>query len=310
MSEIIVGTRGSRLALAQTDLVIEQLKTKDHSQNFRVEIIQTEGDKLSHESLSVIGGQGIFIKEIEEALLQKKIDLAIHSLKDMPIEQPDGLFLGAILEREDPRDVLISRSGLSLKHLPLRSRIGTGSPRRGAQLLAWRSDLQIIEIRGNVDTRLKKLEAGQYDAIIVAAAGLKRLGLTKQITESISPEILLPAVGQGALAVEIRADDAQMKALVASINHAQTAREVKAEREFLAILGGGCRAPIAALAREKSGQMQLEGLVAQPTGHQIIRDKISGLAEQSKELAAHLAEMLLQRGAKKIIEELHHESPA
>jgi hydroxymethylbilane synthase len=310
MSEVVVGTRGSRLALAQADLVIEQLKTKHPNQSFRVEIIQTEGDKLSQESLFVIGGKGIFIKEIEEALLDKKIDLAIHSLKDMPTEQPDGLILGAILEREDPRDVLISRSGLSLKNLLLRSRIGTGSPRRGAQLLAWRADLQIAEIRGNVDTRLKKLEAGQYDAIIVAAAGLKRLGLEERITDFIPTEILLPAVGQGALAVEIRADDARMKTLVASINHSQTAREVLTERAFLEVLGGGCRAPIAALAQERNGQMQLEGLVAQPDGHQITRDKISGRPEESKKLAHHLAETLIQRGAKKIIEELHHESLA
>jgi hydroxymethylbilane synthase len=255
-----------------------------------------------------MGGKGIFLKEIEQALLAGEMDLAVHSLKDMPTEQPEGLTIGAVFERGDPRDVLIAREGLSLEILPRGARVGTGSPRRSAQLRVVRPDLRLLDLRGNVETRLRKLDEGQYDAVILAAAGLVRLGLASRITEYLSPSILLPAVGQGALAVEIREDDSEMKQLVRPLEHNPTRIAVEAERTFLRAFGGGCRVPITAYASVRGDQLVLEGMVACSDGSRLLRDQLVGDAARPEEIAQGLAERLLQRGADEILQKTRHES--
>ncbi|MBI2940745.1 MAG: hydroxymethylbilane synthase [Chloroflexi bacterium] len=244
-----MGTRGSALALAQTRLVIERLAERFPSTAVEICPIHTRGDHLASVSLSVIGGQGVFVKEIEQALLAGRIDFAVHSLKDLPSALPPGLALAAILPREDPRDVLIARSAPSLVALPAGARVATSAPRRFTQLHAARPDLHLVDIRGNVDTRLRRLRAGDFDAIVLAAAGLHRLGRAGEITEYLPLDVCLPAVGQGALAVEARVDDADLLAMLQAIDHPPTRAAVTAERAVLRALGGGCRIPIAAYAR-------------------------------------------------------------
>ncbi len=306
MKEVTIGTRGSRLALAQTELVAAELRRLYPEIAWHIEVIQTEGDRFRGAPLPVLGGQGVFIKELEEALLDGEIDLAVHSLKDMPTKQPEGLLIAAVLEREDPRDVLISREGLSLRALPKAARVGTGSPRRMAQLLAFRPDLRVLEVRGNVETRLRKLEEGRFDAILLAAAGLVRLGLASHITEPLPCSIMLPAVGQGALALEVREDDAEMQGLVQPLDHKPTRMAVEAERAFLRALEGGCRAPITAYGCVKDKQLLLEGLVARPDGTELFRDRLAGDPRQREELARRLARRLLRQGAEKILQEVRH----
>ena len=243
----IVGTRGSALALTQTGFVVEALRVAHPSARFETVTIHTEGDR-SAASLSEIGGRGVFVIEIERALLAREIDIAVHSLKDLPADETAGLAISAVYEREDPRDVLVSRAGLTLDRLPTGATIGTGSPRRAAQVMAVRPDIAIADIRGNVDTRLRKVQDGEYDATVLAAAGLSRLGWLDRATQIFETEQMLPAVGQGALAVQTRADDTDAVVAVAALDHAPTRAAVTAERAFERRLGGGCHAAIAAYA--------------------------------------------------------------
>jgi hydroxymethylbilane synthase len=304
----VIGTRASRLALAQTQLVVHALRHLYPQLLCRIQTIQTEGDRWEQTSLTAMGGKGIFLKEIEQALLAGEVDLAVHSLKDMPTEQPEGLTIGAVCERGDPRDVLIAREGLSLEMLPRGARVGTGSPRRSAQLRVVRPDLRVLDLRGNVETRLRKLDEERYDAIVLAAAGLVRLGLASHITEYLSSSLMLPAVGQGALALEIREDDSEMRQLVRPLEHNPTRIAVEAERTFLRALGGGCRAPITAYASVRGDQLVLQGMVACSDGSRLLRDQLVGDAARPEEIAQGLAERLLQRGADEILQTTRHES--
>lgn len=312
---IVVGSRRSKLALAQTRQVLESWQRRAGEAGVRLEFelreIVTKGDKILDVTLSKVGGKGLFVKEIEQALLDREIDVAVHSMKDVPAELPDGLVLGAVPEREDPRDVIVVKDGRTLAELPAGSVIGTSSLRRACQLRAFRPDLRVEWIRGNIDTRLAKLEAGDYDAILLAAAGLSRLGWKDRITEYLPVERCLPAVGQGALALECRADDEPLREWLAFIHDPVTARETAAERAFLARLEGGCQVPIGAHARVRraSGDpggaddgnlpVLLTGMVGEPDGSAIIRDSLEGT--DPSETGRLLAERLLAQGGEEIL---------
>jgi hydroxymethylbilane synthase len=296
---VLVGTRGSALAQAQTEQTLRQLRKLHPDIEFLTQVVKTTGDQ--GQTLTV----GAFVKELEEALQRGEIDLAVHSLKDMPTELPQGLAIAAVPKRADPRDVLISPNGRSLEKLPPGARVGTSSPRRAAQLLALRPDLVIQPIRGNVDTRLKKLEAGEVDALIVAAAGLERLGLLDRVTEFFSSERFLPAVGQGALAIEARAGDIFVLNLLKSLDHSETRAAITAERTLLQALGGGCRVPIAAYGRILEGQLVVDGLVASPDGKTLLRDRVYGALESPDTVGKKLAERLLAAGAARLLEQQH-----
>lgn len=297
---IIIGSRGSQLALWQANWVKDRLAAAGHDLEIRV--IKTTGDKLANIPLTQSGTKGLFIKEIEEALVAQAIDLAVHSLKDLPVEQPEGLTVSVVPEREDARDVLISRDGRAFSELPAGARIGTGSLRRQSQLRRLRADLEIIPLRGNLDTRLKKLDRGDCEAVVLAAAGVRRLGLAARITEYFSPEQLCSAVGQGALAIEIREDNEGMRKAVAPLDHAPTHRAVLAERAMLRHLGGGCQVPIAAYAAPDSGQMRLVGVVASLDGADLVRASGLGPASEPEALGAVVARDLLEQGARAILE--------
>ena len=259
-SELKIGTRGSQLALFQANWVKDRLAQAHPDLDVSLVKIKTTGDKIQDAPLAKIGGKGLFVKEIEEALLQKRADLAVHSIKDVPTEFPKGLHLSAITKREDPRDVLISKDGKPLKDLPKGAKIGTSSLRRQAQLLHFRSDFELIPLRGNLDTRLKKLKTMNLDAIVLALAGIKRLGFEEKITEIISPEISLPAIGQGALGIETRMADQEVERQIRFLNDRDTSIAVRAERAFLGKLEGGCQVPIAAFARIVGTSLQIDGL--------------------------------------------------
>jgi len=280
---------------------VESLERRHPHVRFQVVEIHTLGDQRQDVPLFQVRGTGLFVKELEQALLRGEIDLAVHSLKDMPTRLPPGLTIAAVPEREDPRDALVSRLGLSLAAMPRGARIGTSSRRRAAQLLALRPDLRIVDIRGNVDTRLRKAEGGEYDAVVLAAAGLIRLGRADRITEVLSPEVILPAVGQGALAVEIRADDERTIPLVAPLDHPPTRAATTAERAFLARLGGGCHVPIAAYAEVDGERIRLRALVASPDGRAVVRGDREGSVSQAASLGRALAEDLLARGADSLV---------
>ncbi len=297
-----VGTRGSQLALIQTQMVVEAIRHNTPAVQIAVHVIKTEGDRNRHDSLTTLGGRGVFVREIEERLLAGEVDFAVHSLKDLPTTQPAALSLVTVLEREDARDVMISRNHLLLNDLPQRATVGSSSQRRAAQLLALRPDLTIADIRGNVDTRLRKLDDGQYDAIVLAAAGLMRLGVAQRITQYFSPDEMLPAVGQGALVIECRADDQSAIELLAPLDHALTRAAVTAERAFLRNLGSGCQLPIAAFAEVIQDQLHLRGLVAQLDGQRIIRAEIFGEAAQAESLGAQLADQLMRQGVLELME--------
>jgi hydroxymethylbilane synthase len=301
---LIVGSRGSRLALRQTELVAAELARRHPDVRFRVEQIRTAGDRQAGVSLSRIGGQGVFVKEIESALLAGKIDLAVHSLKDMTTDVPAGLVIAAVPRRDDVRDALVSRGGLKLADLPAGARVGTGSPRRAVQLRALRPDLDVIDIRGNIDTRIRKVEEGQADAALLSAAGLTRLGWLERAAEVLPVEAMLPAVGQGALAVETRADDRETRDVVEAVDDRWTRLATAAEKAFLARLGGGCRVPIAALATVDGGSLHLRGLVAEADGPRILRGEVSGPVETAEALGAQLAEELLRQGADEMVAEI------
>jgi hydroxymethylbilane synthase len=277
-----IGTRGSRLARAQTDLVCRALAAAHPGLGapgaLEVVVIRTTGDLLADRPLAELGGKGLFCKELEAALLERRIDVAVHSIKDLPTWLPEGLVLGAVLEREDPRDVLIARTPTNIADLPQSAVIGTASVRRKAQLLAHRPDLRVVNFRGNVDTRLRKLAAGEVDATLLALAGLRRLGIEDAGTV-LSPEEMLPAVGQGALGVECRADDAISLTLLAPIDHPASAACVRTERALLATLDGSCHTPIAGYAEIASGRLHLRALIARPDGSECLRAERVGAAD-------------------------------
>jgi hydroxymethylbilane synthase len=298
---MIIATRGSALALWQANHVRDRLLALGAA-TVDLLVLKTRGDKIQDRALSEVGGKGLFVKEIEEALLDGRAQVAVHSMKDLPAEVPPELVIAAMPEREDARDALLVRPGLTAKtvrELPQGAKVGTSSLRRVCQLHAQRRDLQIVALRGNVDTRLKKVAAGEFDAIVLACAGLRRLGHADAITAPISVEESLPAIGQGALAIECRADDQEALGYLAQMNHAATERCVLAERAFLARLEGGCQTPLAAHATLDGGEVVLEGLVGAPDGSQILRERLSG--PDPKKLGLELAELLLSLGAEKIL---------
>lgn len=297
-----MGTRDSQLALQQTHQVQALLRQAHPGREFTLKLVKTTGDKAKAVSLSRIGGRGVFVKELESALLEGEIDLAVHSLKDMPGQLPPGLTLGAIVERGETRDALICPAGHSLDTLPQGASVGTGSPRRVAQLRAYRPDLATKDLRGNVDTRLRRAARGEFDAIVLAAAGLERLGRQAEITQYLDPNICLPAVGQGAMAVEVRAGDAETAALVAALDHGPSRAAVTAERAFLQGLGGGCQVPIAALARLEGEKLHLEGLVASPDGKHMLRLAANGKSQEAEALGQELARRILHLGGQQILE--------
>lgn len=304
---LVIGSRGSKLALWQAEWVRSSLTALYPQIDVQIEIIKTSGDVLKDAPLSVIGGRGVFTKEIEEALLDERIDLAVHSLKDLPTLLPDGLMIAAITEREDARDALVLRADLqidkpSIKSLPEGTVVGTSSPRRLAQLKHLRADLSIKDLRGNVDTRLRKLDAGDYEAIILASAGLRRLGFSERISAAIATEDMLPAVSQGALGIETRALDARIIELLAPLNHKPTSIACMAERAMLRGLGGGCQLPIAAHAVVSGDRLRLEGLTAALSGDVVIREAIEGAAEDATQLGESLAARLLERGADSLLD--------
>ncbi len=303
--ELKIGTRGSQLALYQANWVKEKLVQAYPHLKVTLIKIKTTGDKIQEAPLAKIGGKGLFVKEIEEALIQRRIDLAVHSIKDVPTELPKGLHLSAITKREDPRDVFISKDGTLLKHLPQGAKIGTSSLRRQAQLLHFRSDFEMIPLRGNLDTRLKKLTAMSLDGIILAYAGVKRLGLEEKITEIIPSEISLPAIGQGALGIETRMDDEEAEEKIRSLNDPPSAVAISAERACLRKLGGGCQVPIAAFAQISAPLLRIDGMVGTIDGKRLIRHHMEGAIEEAESLGIELAEVLLHKGAGEILEEIY-----
>lgn len=302
---LVLGTRGSKLALRQSEWF--QSRIHNVAPEVRVELrrIQTSGDKIVDVPLAKIGGKGLFVKEIEEALLAGEIDLAVHSMKDVPAQLPDGLEILCVPPREDARDALISRAGRSFKDLPQGARVGTASLRRQAQLLNARPDLRIEMLRGNLDTRLRKLKEGRFDAIVLAAAGLRRLAWAQEITEYLDPVVSLPAIGQGALGVEGRSNDHFVRSIMDRLNDQATQTTVMAERAFLHRLEGGCQVPIAAHATLSGEELLLEGLLASVDGKTVIRDRVQGKSQEAHKLGVQLAERLLARGGDKILREIY-----
>lgn len=287
--------------MCQAQIVQSRLEERFPKQAFTLQTIKAEADKNPELPLTAMSGEGVFVKELEAALLDGRIDLAVHSLKDVPLAVPQGLRLAAVLARDDPRDALVSRSGQDLATLPGRARIGTSSLRRRSQLLRRRPDLEPVDIRGNVDTRLRKLDAGQCDAIIVAACGLIRLGLEDRITEYLGLDIMLPEPGQGALAVETRADDRPILELAGVLDDPESRACVEAERMLLRALGGGCRVPIAAYAALEGGELVLQAVVAAPDGSADVRGIQRGPATEPISVGERLAEQLLARGAEELL---------
>lgn len=306
MATLRIGSRGSQLALWQANHVASLLREQGHA--VEIEIIKTTGDKITGVALAKVGTKGMFTKEIEEALADKRVDLAVHSLKDVPTELAPEFELAAIMKREDPRDAFISVKHSSLDELPRSAKVGTSSLRRQCQLKAMRPDLEIFPLRGNVDTRLRKLESGDYAAIILAAAGVHRLGLDQYVRSRISPDVMCPAVGQGALAIETRSDDEQTQALLTFLNHAETRQAIECERALLGALGGGCQVPIGAYAEVREGWLHLRGMVGRPDGSEILREQAEG--NQPEKLGREVAQTLLKRGAEKILEDVYTQEVA
>ncbi|MDQ0256486.1 hydroxymethylbilane synthase [Evansella vedderi] len=304
MRKIIVGSRKSNLAMTQTRWVIDQLKALDTGYEFEIKEIVTKGDQILDVTLSKVGGKGLFVKEIEKAMYDGEIDMAVHSLKDLPAVIAEGLTVGAVPKRVDPRDAFISNSGQTLMELPPGSIVGTSSLRRSAQVLAKRPDLEIKWIRGNIETRLRKCREEGFDAIILAAAGLERVGRTKEIvTEFLEPELCLPAVGQGALGIECRADDKEILHLLGKLNDPETERTVAAERSFLHTVEGGCQVPIAGYATlQEDGQISLTALVGSPDGKTIFKETIVG--EDPVAIGKEVADKMLNDGAREVLEKV------
>jgi len=299
--ELVIGSRGSKLALVQAETIKAELERLDPTTAVRIEIVKTSGD-VKTDPLSVIGGKGVFTKELEDALLDGRIDLAVHSLKDLPTILPDGLVIAAITKREDPRDALVLNQKIrittpTIAALPRGAIVGTSSPRRLAQLRSIRTDLVINDLRGNIDTRVRKLDEGQYDALVLACAGLRRLGMADRISAALAPAEVLPAVGQGALGVECRADDAETVELLSKLDHKFTRLACTAERALLRSLGGGCQLPIAGYAIVRDKRIRLDGLVADPQGRRLVKDRVSGALDEAEQLGMLLGARLLEQGA-------------
>jgi hydroxymethylbilane synthase len=307
VDRLIVGTRGSELALWQSKHIKSRLSSLFPTLHVELRVIKTLGDRVLDSPLSRIGDKGLFTKEIERALADKTIDLAVHSMKDVPTQLPEGLVIGAITEREDVRDVFVAHPGKNHSHfndLPRGSQIATGSLRRRSQLLHARPDLQIVEIRGNLNTRMKKLEESFWDGMILAHAGVVRLGWEARITEILPLETMLPAVGQGALAIEIREDDTTTREKVQALHHDSTAKSVLGERALLRYLEGGCQVPIGTYGRIEDGRFCLDAIIGSIDGRRVVRGEIAGAPAQSEQLGENLARHLLSKGGKEILEEI------
>ncbi|MGB9802437.1 hydroxymethylbilane synthase [Desulfofundulus sp.] len=305
--EIIIGTRDSQLAMWQARWVLEKLQKLNPGKRFILRGMKTRGDHILDVALAKIGDKGLFTKELEAALSAREIDMAVHSMKDLPTRLPEGLIIGAFCQREYPGDVLISRHGLTLDALPPGARIGTSSLRRTAQILHFRPDFNVITIRGNLNTRLRKLEELNLDAIILAYAGIHRLGCDERITQLIPFDVCLPAAGQGAIAVEIRANDPEIDDLIRPLDDHDSRAAITAERALMRKLEGGCQVPIGALGRVQHNQLLLEGSVASLDGSHLIRDRISGPPDQAEQLGEELATRLIGMGAGEILEKARRE---
>jgi len=306
MARLRIGSRGSQLALWQANHVSSLLRARGHE--VEIEIIKTTGDKITEVALAQVGTKGMFTKEIEEALAEGRVDLAVHSLKDLPTELASTFTLAAVMPRQDPRDVFLSLRYASFRELPKGARVGTSSLRRQAQIKSLRSDLNIFPLRGNVDTRLRKLESGEFDAIILAAAGLNRLERTEHVREVLSVDVMCPAVGQGALGIEARADDAATIRELAFLDDQAARRTTAAERALLRTLGGGCQVPIGAYAESVDGVLRLTAVVAEPDGGQVLREQQTG--KDPEELGARVGKSLLGRGAEAILRAVYGEAVA
>ena len=303
MRHLRIGTRGSLLAKWQAEYVRKQLFAGAGVET-EIVIIKTSGDKQHMSPLSEIGGKGIFIKELEEALLEETIDLAVHSVKDVPTDTPPRLMFPAVCRREDVRDCLVAANGATIASLRQGARVGTGSLRRQAQLRHIRPDLDVRDLRGNVDTRLRKVESGEYEAVMLAKAGLDRLGCSGRITETLSPEVFLPAVGQGAIAVECRLKDTEAAEVVAGLDDGESRTAIIAERSLLAALHGGCQVPLGAWARLERGELLMEACVCSVDGVQYIKQRATSSPEQAAELGGRMATLLIEAGAQSILEEV------
>ncbi len=296
-----IATRGSKLALYQANKVKEELQKCFPAKTFEIRVIKTQGDKILDVALSKIGDKGLFTKELENSLLQQETDLAVHSLKDMPTELPEGLMLGGILERGEVRDALVSLNGKKLSQLDKSDIVATSSLRRRAQLLRFNPGMNIVDIRGNVDTRLQKMADGYCTAVVMAAAGLQRLGYGDRITEILDPSVIVPAVSQGAIAIEIRNNDASIQSLVSAINHEQTAVAVTAERTFMRMLEGGCQIPVGCYSQVDHETFRITGFVSNPDGTKAIKDKAEGPVKVAESIAISLANHFLEMGALEMI---------
>jgi hydroxymethylbilane synthase len=303
--EIRIGTRGSKLALWQANWVKDRIEGRFPSAVCRLVKIRTKGDKIRDVALAKVGGKGLFVKEIENALLKRRIDLAVHSMKDVPTELADSLHIAAITEREDPRDVMVSDRWKRFAELPIGARVGTSSLRRQAQLLHARPDLKMEVIRGNLDTRIRKLKSAGLDAVIVAAAGILRMGEEHRIAEYLDYDLCLPPMGQGTLAVECRKEDPEINEIIKTLNDPEVSRIVRAERAFLARLEGGCQVPVGAYGELLDGTLRLRGLIASPDGKDLIRDEASGNPDEPESLGRKLAERLLQAGGEAILKDIY-----
>ncbi len=301
---VVIGTRASKLALWQAHHIADALRSEYPDLNVEIRHMVTTGDKILDVPLAKIGGKGLFTKELEQAMLAGEIDLAVHSLKDMPTQLPEGLILGAITERADAADALVSTKYGSLAELPPGAKVGTSSLRRKAQLLHHRPDLTILDLRGNLDTRLRKLDEGQFDAILLAAAGLKRLGWQERIREELPPEICLPAVGQGALAIECRAADSESRERIAFLDHLPTHQGAAAERAYLHRVEGGCQVPLGVYATVTKNELRLEAAVYSLDGKRGLRRSVCGPADKGNELGLQLADAMLDDGAREILQEI------
>ena len=303
-AQIIIGTRGSKLALWQADYVEQRLREEYPGLQVTQKRISTKGDRILDVPLAKIGGKGLFTKELEEEMLSGSIDLAVHSLKDMPVKVPDGLMIAAVTKRLDPGDALVSNRFSSFSELPQGARVGTSSLRRRAQLLCARPDLTMIDLRGNVNTRLRKLDEGEYDAIVLAVAGLKRLGFADRIREVLPQTMVLPAVGQGALAIETRADDKETRDMLAFLRDDETICCAEAERSFLARVEGGCQVPVGVYATAEGDDLKVEAVIASLDGRRSYRGTVNGAKADAAKLGKGLAEKLLNEGGAKILQEL------
>ncbi|MBA4397192.1 MAG: hydroxymethylbilane synthase [Syntrophus sp. (in: bacteria)] len=301
-----IGSRGSALALTQTNWVADRLRERYPEIKIATLVIRTKGDIMQDVSLAKIGGKGVFVKEIEDALLRGDVDIAVHSMKDVPAELPEGLQIATIPEREDPRDVLIAKNNRKIESLPRGARIGTGSLRRGMQMRNLLPDVRIVPLRGNLDTRIRKIELEDLDGIIVAAAGIRRMGWVHRVSQFIPAEVMLPAVGQGALGIEMRTGDSSLAEMLAFLNHAATSMEVGAERSFLQRLGGGCQLPIAAYAKIRDRELTIRGLVGSLDGRVMITDEVRGNPSDYHTLGTLLAERILLRGGEALIDQAYH----